>query len=1070
MKKLFSVWLSLLLLLLLSPAFPAKAETNLIQNPDFEVLSGEDFQDWWASSACSSVEEANVYAGKYSLRLYDPDQSFNPYVAQSVSVIGGAEYRLSFYARKKSGSGEPLIKIEAYDENNTSVLQTALTGGKTAPNEWTKYEDVVALPSSAVRIGVLVRLLGNGEVFFDNISLSLHRLPDAFTLETDWVFYYSDMQTGTATAHVNDYFASYFSGGSVSFSLTGQNGTVLAEGTSPVVDGSASFSFPLRLLSVKKQAYTLSASLMDSGGTAADSKTVSVYKYDRPRYLGKDGLYLKNGTESIYPVFGYHCDPTQYAKVKEAGINILQGNLLPTAEGHLRYLDAALTENVMVLIPLYYNMKPAGHADNIERNTAIIKAIKDHPALFGYAIMDEPFLNFSNPEKDLEASYKLVRDLDDNHPVYTVEAQQSFYRTCSKYVDILGIDPYGAAYTGYVSDSTLKAREAVRNEKPVYVLLEAFRNNDGRYPTGQDERNMIYQALMNGADAIGYFSIADSEEDESGNRTIPIYDVPDMWNAITAFARDELLLSFDHFIFGKNQPFCQKKESTYQYAAWQKGGDIYLAVCGLQKDSSQEITIPLWSTAAKKCVDSFTAEVIQGSDTPPFSGHRNLKLTLTGTETLLIRITPENGFDDYYYTSFEDVHSPEFGGNATLTDVEAFSGKYSFALQDYEELNIFLPEVNLSDAVFSMQYKLIDSFETGELSITVYDAQSRIVAEGGPFYPENQWLTGYCSSADPTTQYTAPFSVIISYYGMGTAYIDDFSAYTTETIINGSFDMQTAEGNPGNDANIWGYNGGAWTNNSSYISLETKDGNTYVKMTGTPTSSYFYYRLYGLDYGTMYKLSYRTKTDHTQNTANAVTILAGDANTPGSSMHLDSIGRIWSPACSGTWTTHEVYFVNFVNRNHPLQNGRTYAEIRFAGNVGQAGVSAYFDDITLTPVSPSASFQETENGTLSVTYSYTDFFSENPPRSYTFFYRTENGLRTLLDVTICSHTPAAPSVRLNGSSGGTHTATGFLPYTVTETFSIPDTQNTASLSCEVVFWNKMLPSAKKAVYEIQSCS
>jgi len=239
-----------------------------------------------------------------------------------------------------------------------------------------------------------------------------------------------------------------------------------------------------------------------------------------------------------------------------------------------------------------------------------------------------------------------------------------------------------------------------------------------------------------------------------------------------------------------------------------------------------------------------------------------------------------------------------------------------------------------------------------------------------------------------------------------------------------------------------------------------------VKMTGTPTSSYFYYRFYGLNYGTMYKLSYRTKTDHTQNTANAVTVLAGDANTPGSSMHLDSLGRIWSPACSGTWTTHEVYFVNLVNRDHPLQNGKTYAELRFAGNVGEAGVSAYFDDITLTPVSPSASFQETENGTLSVTYSYTDFFSENPARPYTLFYRSENGLRSLLDVAICSHTPTA-SVQLNGSAGGTHTATGFLPYTVTETFSIPN-QCTGGLSCEVVFWDKMRPSATKTIYEITS--
>ncbi|MBQ7033170.1 MAG: S-layer homology domain-containing protein [Clostridia bacterium] len=632
---------------------PFGENTNLLVNAGFEEASESGAASWqsrtgWNSdSSCAFTETTNVYSGEKALKLVDTTGTNNPFVSQIVPVVGGAEYQISFRVRKESGVCTPLIKFEFWGDRSlpgaSTVAETAVDAGKNAPDEWRQHNLTFKAPKNALDVTILVRILGQGTAYFDDVSFYMTAPPSAFDLETDWVFYYSDWESGSMTTHAQLAFFPELHDAMVDFAIYDGENVIFEEKNVRSVDGNATVNFNLSLLKEKQKKYIASASMHSTDGTVLETHTQEIYKYDRPKYLREDGIYMKNGTEPIAPVFTYHC--SHYPEAAEAGVNIVQGNAFPTAEGHLRYLDEAQKHGLMVLIPLYYGMKPAGHLDNVERTIDVITEIKDHPALFGYAVMDEPFLSAEDPERDMHNSYRLIRDLDENHPVYTVEAVQGFYKTCAKYVDILAIDPYGVATNLNTSSSTVKAMEAVEYKKPVYTLLEAFRHPDGHYPTGDEERNMIYQALISGASAIGYYSFSDSETDADGKYTIPIFEVPDIWNSIKTYNEKEYAVTFDHFVFGKTPAFNEYRGSDFWYASWVSGQDLYVVVLGMKKDTPVHASVPLTSFDGSVQIDGFSAEVIAGADAATFSGSGTLETDLLGAQTILFKITSDTAAD-----------------------------------------------------------------------------------------------------------------------------------------------------------------------------------------------------------------------------------------------------------------------------------------------------------------------------------------------------------------------------------------------------------------------------------------
>ncbi len=645
---------------------------NILTNGKLESTDGKSFSGWGRSAAHASfvsVAENASHDGTDCIRISVPAGNGlkNPYYSQIQNLVGGAEYELSFWY--KATGGDARIKLEYYTDR---TLPGAVScggkhfGGGKADGKWHYYSGKVYPPANAREASVLARLLQStetvdAEAYIDDIRIRMTTPPSPLEFDTGSVFFYTDETEGKLSSSVNLQYFPDLSSAKVDFCIL-DGDTVKWEKKGIVSEaGRASATFPLSLLAVKEKTYIAKATLYNTDGTVMETKVQQIFKYDRPAYLGKDGVYMKNGKEPFYPTYAYHVNTGHYAKTAESGVNVVQMGSFNTPEQALSALDKAQEAGIMGFIALYYGMTPAGSHENIERTIRIVndERVKNHPALFGYGVMDEVFLGLNNPQMDMENSFRLLRQLDKNHPIMAMEAVSNYYAETGKYVDILCIDPYSSAAGQNASKSTELARKAVGYKKPVYSLLETYYNTHGRWPLADDGRNNNWQALLSGASAVGYYTISDSDVGKNGEE-IPIWDARDggaLWNALCTFGEKEKQIAYDHFVFDKSPAFCEKKESTYWYAGWVSENDLYMIVLGLKENQNKTVTIPLESFAGDICIDAYSATVVAGKEPQTIVGNKNLSLTIQGVEAVLYKITPDYkmNFSSLYSSSFEDL-------------------------------------------------------------------------------------------------------------------------------------------------------------------------------------------------------------------------------------------------------------------------------------------------------------------------------------------------------------------------------------------------------------------------------
>ncbi|MBQ7033519.1 MAG: S-layer homology domain-containing protein [Clostridia bacterium] len=666
------------------PAYAGQPE-NLAVNGSFDENDGSQNVNGWilrsdfASAGLGSVAKGEGYDGGDAIRLKSPDDlsTKHPFYKQTVYTVGGAEYQVSYRYKILKGEGcAPTVKLEFSADRS---LPGAVSCGEkycgptetVRDGEW-HYVVRKAYPTANVaEIDVLARLMQNKqgeecEILIDDLKICMTTPPFPLDLETSSIFFYEDETEGTFSTSANLAFYPDLANVKVDYRLY-KDGSVIWESLGHISEeGKTSVPFDVSILTEKEVPYTLKATMYDASGAVKAEKLQDIFLYARPEYLGADGIYMKEGKEPFYPVYAYHVNGSHYDDVAAAGINLVQMGAFDNADQALAALDKAQEAGIMGFFALYYGMKPAGHESNIERTIRILsdERVQNHPALFGYGVMDEVFLGLSNPEQDLENSFRLLRMLDPKRPIMTMEAVGTYYEKCAKYVDILCIDPYSAASGQRASIATTAAREAVNYKKPVYTLLEAYYNTHGRWPTPEDGRNNNWQALIAGADCVGYYSISDSDLDPAtGKMSVPIMEARDggaLWNALLEFGTVEKKIAYDHFVFDKSPEFNQYLGEDHWYSSWVADGGVYMIVLGMKDGQTLPVSIPLESFAGDIKIGAYTAEIIAGrTDKTPVSGNGTLDMTISGVEAVLYKITPSEpvDFSALGITSFDDLET-----------------------------------------------------------------------------------------------------------------------------------------------------------------------------------------------------------------------------------------------------------------------------------------------------------------------------------------------------------------------------------------------------------------------------
>jgi hypothetical protein len=255
-------------------------------------------------------------------------------------------------------------------------------------------------------------------------------------------------------------------------------------------------------------------------------------------FLNKDGRLL-------FPIGCYELpkDDAELEKMAQSGINLVRCH-------NKTDLDRAASVEILGWISLPLQL---GRSDLLRKK---IESLVTHPALAIWEGPDEVVHNFTawsglyrtkgiykSPDAwrkqtpraieyseeqakqiipNIRDSIKLIRTLDHNkHQIWINEAAQSdlkFVRQYMNHIDITGCDIYpvreGRRDVAIVGDATERWKQVGRNQKPVWMVLQAFSwselgdyygHKTAVYPSFAESRFMAYDVIVHSAKGILYW-------------------------------------------------------------------------------------------------------------------------------------------------------------------------------------------------------------------------------------------------------------------------------------------------------------------------------------------------------------------------------------------------------------------------------------------------------------------------------------------------------------------------------------------------------------------------------------
>lgn len=732
-------------------------EENMLKNGNFEEIAEDGSLAHWASRSgwgeelsAPAVEKDDVFEGKTALSITANETYTSPFVSQVINLMPRAFYQLSYWTKNNYGDGSSRVKLEFMGDPTLPgagvISEHNTTRTYDTDDEWVNVLYNFQAPSTAYQCTVLVRRMGSdGISLFDDAKIYMVQAPPMCTLSTDCVFYYPDQTEGTAKSSFLFDFYPELEGGSVAYAIK-DGDKVLLEKKGLPIEKNVEWTYSLDVLKEKKKEYTLHVSVRNKQGKELFTDSTFIYKYDRPQYLSKEGIYQAEGEEPFKPVFGYRLDAEFYDPyAKDMGINV--------AQYYESRMEAANAAGIKGYYPVYvFTKTPSGYDTTLDWIEDMVKTHKDEPSLFAWGIADEPFLQEADPADALRQAYITVRNIDDKHPVYLCAATN--YEEAAKYCDILGIDPYVARgmNTDQIGSSVRRAKEATKGLKPVIDILMSY-DSGMYYPDARAERYMVNQAFRSGVSGIGYYSVcrvAPALEDGT-QMHIFNYEKGDLWEGVQDIAKKDLDLNFEHFVFKELPGFNSYEDEAFGYHSYVKDNYIYCQVYNKSLEETITAEVPLTSFDGKIKVQKFTAEYYSGGegDVKPIKGMDGiLRAEVLPYQCITFKIKGDASLKDLDNDAFwKAVEENNASGVPRVEFTDLASHEWAQeavnALMKEEIVNtkgegIYAPGENVTRADFAMFF-IRTLLKTGKISAEIAPAENfDDVAEDAPYAKELQ--------------------------------------------------------------------------------------------------------------------------------------------------------------------------------------------------------------------------------------------------------------------------------------------------------------------------------------------
>lgn len=227
-----------------------------------------------------------------------------------------------------------------------------------------------------------------------------------------------------------------------------------------------------------------------------------------------------------FPMGSYIAYPTEVdlPKMRAAGLNLYVGDAdLFNADAAVSFLDMVYRNHMQVIL----SVAPAvWHPEYYPNFADFIRKIKNHPALYGYYLSDEPEMYGSPTVAKMTQINNLIKQADPNHPtivVFSAYLDDGQYNAKRYFgiADVEGFDVYPFSKSATDTTSSLSFyyqtvdkflalhnNLAVNNTKAYFILLQSFASDIRREPTETELNQFIVNTFNKSNLFSGYLYYA----------------------------------------------------------------------------------------------------------------------------------------------------------------------------------------------------------------------------------------------------------------------------------------------------------------------------------------------------------------------------------------------------------------------------------------------------------------------------------------------------------------------------------------------------------------------------------
>lgn len=569
--------------------------TTAATDLDFEA----GFEGWTKPQPNWSLVEGAGRNGSRGFVWTGVDTNLYQIASGSVPFKPGAKLRVTAWMRNESlSSGEPGFCVEYFGEKGylSGAGSHVVGGAKPKKGEWVQYEVVTGpIPQATTKcsIDLYVGKGVTGRCVYDDFAVEMIGYQDCSmlfsTAPNDRAADGRVRFVGTTYADLRTYQPSEVE---AFFTFEGEKGAFRVDPAS-FAGGRAEAYVDVKRL--KPGVQTVKFAVRTKSGKELDSRTMTFTRLAAPAngkiWFDEHRRMIVDGKPTypllVYSHFGTIRDPRFVPAMKASPFKMMMSYTKKANREDLDYFQANGLKAFVGLNTSFARALPWERPEDmnavdeeIAHTVRVMKDVQDHPALLGWYLYDEPTAEMM---PRLRERYKLVKELDADHPCLTVLCHASIADNAIATCDVIGLDSYPVpghgteatlpADLGSASRVTRTAIDLMRRDKPFWFVPQAFPNCDGRarFPTLHELRAMVWQAVAAGADGVLFYAL----NEMLANRENEGYNFEKSWK-ITCTVAQELRDREDFLLSVEPAPVLANVPQGVVARAWRSNGKTML--------------------------------------------------------------------------------------------------------------------------------------------------------------------------------------------------------------------------------------------------------------------------------------------------------------------------------------------------------------------------------------------------------------------------------------------------------------------------------------------------------------